>query len=737
MSSTVIRNDIPIDAPEPSFSSVQPDVSDLVGIARRNWLLILTGILLGVLAALTLLSVTPPSYKANTRLVIDKNMNRYMQSNKVVDEPIYDDASMWSQTHIIASENVLLPVVKSLGLAHDSEFVGSPKDEGFLTRIRRYIKDAAGLSSPKTEQPADPERTALESLTRGLSVAREDVPNVINISFESKDPRKASKIANAVAESYLSSTIAGKVGSMQIVGKLMQERLDELKLQAAEAERKLIEYKMNNHLMSSGDKTKSSEELSKLISHLADARVTLAEAKARLDPINNGTIDEDSVKTGAAADSELLTRLRSQYLDLSDRATDIERRVGGEHLAVVTLRKRMADIRAAIIAEEKRVSARDYELASARYNELTSTMTEVLSEETSTSPVRARVRELESAADTLRTLYTNMLQRFIETNKVDANANIFSDAQIISRAAAPTQTESSKKRLLVLAVGCFFGLCLGSGAALAREFPFGVFRTPEQVKRATGLFCTVLPAVKVSRRSNRKITEYVLDMPFTGYAESLRVIWSLIGTITPKQGGRVVCIVSSAPGEGKTTVATNLACLVASHVGVRTLLIDADFHRQTLTGALAPEAKQGLREALENPEHLLNFVVKKEDTGLDVLPCPVDGRLTNAAELLGSSKMRELIRVARFSYDTVLIEVAPIAVVADFRMIAPFCDGFVLVIEWGKTSQKLVLEALSMVPDVWERVLCVVLNKANPAALKSVNRYKGKRFDAYYQEHKA
>jgi succinoglycan biosynthesis transport protein ExoP len=90
--------------------------------------------------------------------------------------------------------------------------------------------------------------------------------------------------------------------------------------------------------------------------------------------------------------------------------------------------------------------------------------------------------------------------------------------------------------------------------------------------------------------------------------------------------------------------------------------------------------------------------------------------------------MEALLSRARASYDLIIIEPPPIAVRADCRMLAPLCDGFVFVIEWGKTSQRLVLETFAEVHDFWERVLCVVLNKADANALQSIERYKGSRY---------
>jgi polysaccharide biosynthesis transport protein len=143
-----------------------------------------------------------------------------------------------------------------------------------------------------------------------------------------------------------------------------------------------------------------------------------------------------------------------------------------------------------------------------------------------------------------------------------------------------------------------------------------------------------------------------------------------------------------------------------------------------------------LKEALGEPTALAKFVVRKERLNLDALPCPLPDRVPNAAELLGTVQMEQLIEVAREAYDLVIIEAPPIAAVVDYKMIARHCNGFIFVIEWGKTSQRLVLECLSDASAVLDRVLCVVLNKVDPSALRSIERYKGHGFHAYYSDQK-
>jgi succinoglycan biosynthesis transport protein ExoP len=687
-----------------------------------------------------LLSTIPPIYKANSRIVFERTLPRYMQTNKVTNEPIIEDYDTLGQTYVISSESIILQVVRSLSLADDPDFVGKKDSETLGSRVRGLFRNTAqalGFTKEPAENQSidyrnDPEKIAFDSVVRDLTVTREDVASVITIAFLSKDPLKAATIVNAIVDTYMEANIAGKVTSTKVAGKVVQERIGELRQQAKDAESALLEYKAANNL--AGTDQLSHAQLNNLQAHLTTARLAMAEARARMERITSAP---DAI-TLFAPDNELIGKLRSELLDLSVRANDIERRVGKDHLAAVKVRTRMEEVREAIADEQRRIAGsfgKDYELARARYDELSATVSQVLSEEGANGNVHARIRELESAADTLRGLYTRMLQQVSEMNKVDAQPSVAPDARVLMRAAPPTQTEASKKRWLILAGGSFMGLLLGGSIVLVRNFPFGVFRTSQQVTHATGLPCAVLPhIVNADEQASLRTGEYPLDWPYSRFAQTLRSIWAMINIAQRGSRAKVVCVVSSNPGEGKTTVAINLAAQFARHSTTRVLVIDADFYRQSLTQRVAPDARVGLREALEEPSALAKFVVRKESLNLDALPCPVSDRMSNTAELLGTSEMEQLIGVAREAYDLVIIEVPPVAAVVDYKMIARHCDGFIFVVEWGKTSQRLVLECLADASALLDRVLCVVLNKADPSALRSIEHYKGDRFHDYYSD---
>lgn len=720
--------------------SAQIDVADLVGIARRGWFYIFFGTLIGIGGAIALLSAMVPSYTANTRIVFERTVAKYLQTNRVIDGPSVDDADIWGQIYIISSETNVLPVVRSLHLADDPEFNGAKDETSVKERVRTLVHDALRYvrgTEPPVVVAGDPEKIALANVLQHLSVTRGDVATLINVSFSSKDPVKAARIANAIVDAYQKANIATKVSSTQTVSKLVQERVAELKRQAADAERAVLEYRMaHNALGNGGDLT--GDQLTGLQSHLTTARVAMAEAKARADRISsNGELGGPF-----APDNELIVKLRTQYLELESRAIDIENRAGVGHQAALKMRQRMEEVQAAIASEQKRLAGtfeRDYELARARYDELNATISQELATKGSNSSVQARLKELDSAADTLRTLYNKMLERATDTTRIaDTQPSITPDARVVTHAAPPTQTDAAKKRLLILAGGSVMGLLLGCGVVLALNFPFGVFRTAQQVSRATGLACAVLP--KVVRRNDQaalRVGEYSLDTPYSRFTETLRSIWALINIAQRETGAKVICVASSVPGEGKTTVATNLASHFSSHTSARVLLIDADFHRHSLTDRVAPQATAGLKEALDEPTEFSKYIVRKERLKLDVLPCPLPGRIPNAAELLGTSAMQKLIDTARDTYDLVVIEAPPMAAVVDFKMISQHCDAFIFVVEWSRTSQRLVKECLGEASDLMDRVLCVVLNKFDPKALKSVERYKGDRFQDYYTDRKA
>ena len=121
-------------------SFFQFDVSDMVGIVRRGWFYIVLGTLIGIGSSLAALSAMSPLYKAEARIVFERTVTKYLQTNRVIDGPAVDDGDIWGQVYIISSEANVLPVVRSLGLANDPEFNGALVPDGLRTRIKHQLR---------------------------------------------------------------------------------------------------------------------------------------------------------------------------------------------------------------------------------------------------------------------------------------------------------------------------------------------------------------------------------------------------------------------------------------------------------------------------------------------------------------------------------------------------------------------------------------------------------------------
>jgi polysaccharide biosynthesis transport protein len=748
-------------APTPSAGPAI-SIGEIIGALRRRWWLPVLGCLIGAAVGVAYFLTVQPLYKSSARILLDRSVNRYLQTKQIADAPAIDDPEIGSQVYVLSSDSVIVPVVRSMNLAYDIEFVGPPKaDEGYVDKVKLFIKQTIGWNTtidPDTVR----ERTAVESVIKRLTIHREDVANVVNVSFESADSNKAANIANAIADTYLATTLESRFQSTKIVNDWLRDRLMELKVQATDADRALQEYKSAHNLVETGKGLLNSEQLSNLNLQLTNAQIAVAEAKSRLDRIQQmadagmvtagvttaALIDAMSNnalgRTGAvsfALNNSDIMKLRAQYRDLAAKAAEIESHVGPRHSAVLRVRERMEEMRGSIREEERRIAdsyVHEYEMAKAREGELSSNLAQSLGRAEANSQAQVTMRELESSAETLRTLYNSFLQKFKEMNTIQTQTIPIQNARIVTR-AAPQLWRSSRKGLAVFGGSLMLGLFLGVGAAVGREWLTDVFRTSKAVEQATDIRCVILPVAQPKHEPAswfRKtkylpIEEFVLDAPYSRFTEALRDVKASIDAAPSTNGARVIGIVSSVSKEGKTTVAANLAALMIASKG-RTLLIDADLHLQHLTNTLTPGVREGLIEALDDPSRLAALVCKKERSGLDVLPCALSSRLPNAAELLGSPKMEQLLIAARKEYDYIVIEVPPILSVVDIKRIQPFIDSFIFVVEWGQTKRRVVLEALAEVDMIRDRVTSVVLNKADPAALRTIEAYKGKRFGDYY-----
>jgi polysaccharide biosynthesis transport protein len=220
---------------------------------------------------------------------------------------------------------------------------------------------------------------------------------------------------------------------------------------------------------------------------------------------------------------------------------------------------------------------------------------------------------------------------------------------------------------------------------------------------------------------SRPFMRQVVDEPLSGFAEAFRSI-----KVAADIGGQqVIGITSTVPAEGKSTVSSNLAELIA-HAGKRVILLDGDLRNPTLTRALASGAKAGLLEVLNGKIELEHAIHVDRSTGMRFLPTVVGPDLAHTNEILASDSFKNFVDKLREDYDYILIDLSPIAPVVDVRATTAIIDSYVYVIEWGRTHIKLVQHELSGFPELRDRLLGFVLNKADVRVLERYEPYYGR-----------
>lgn len=212
---------------------------------------------------------------------------------------------------------------------------------------------------------------------------------------------------------------------------------------------------------------------------------------------------------------------------------------------------------------------------------------------------------------------------------------------------------------------------------------------------------------------------HVIDQPNSAYAEGMRGI--ALRTVWQQRapGPQVIGCFALQDGEGASTVAANLAHAL-TEAGYSTLLVDLDLRKASLTRALAPSNAGGAAEVAEGGVPLDQAVWRDPQTGLRFLPAAAGQSAARPARVLAPTRMERLLTGMRAGYDRIVIDLPALGDTADVAVIAELLDSLVVVSTWGSVSGTAFNEALDTLHDSRDKVIGIVLNRAE---LKQLGQY--------------
>jgi succinoglycan biosynthesis transport protein ExoP len=727
----------------------QPPAIDpfkLLAAARRQWRVVAltAAVFLGL--GLLYLLIAVPKYTASTDILIDQDNSKILYQHSALNNMVDDEGWTTSQVELIYSNKIKLAVVDALKLDDNPDFINPG---GPMYYVRSFFGFFGNLFSAK--EPPDREALRLqaaENLQKNMYVQRVKATYVINVQFTWSDPALAAQVARAFADAYLADQVDAKYEANSKSADWMQGRLEDLRQKALTTDQAVQKFRGDHGLISANGLLVNEQQLAEINSQLILARAERATAEAKEKRIR--AILDSGDKNAAVMESmssPVIADIRKKYVDASKRQAEIIRDYGANHFKAKELQKDMDEYQDLAFQELGRIAESyqsDYQVAKSREESLMQSVAQATGVNASENSTQVQLRELEREANTYRDLYSAFLSRYQDT--VQQQSFPVTEARVITQATVPTQPSRPKKPL-VLALATALGIALGLALATLQEYLDRFFRTGEQVGNELELeFLGSVPLVgsKSLEQANGEtvpaapdLRNFVVNHPMSLFAETLRSARIAADLALGRDKSKIIGVTSVMPGEGKSTVAVNFARLLANQKR-RVLLIDADLRNPALTTTLARNAEAGLVQAVVDKTPWTDLLLYEEASGLAMLPAVVRSRVPHTSELLASPEMRSLLREAAEKFEYIVLDLPPLSPLVDSRAIAPYVDGFLCVVEWGRTPRGTVRNKLRAEPSIYKKCLGVVMNKTDMRKMKLYRtdgaNDRDPRYTAYFQD---
>jgi non-specific protein-tyrosine kinase len=276
-------------------------------------------------------------------------------------------------------------------------------------------------------------------------------------------------------------------------------------------------------------------------------------------------------------------------------------------------------------------------------------------------------------------------------------------------------------------MGAAVGLMLAFGIAFAIEYMDDTLRSPGDVDQILGIPVLGYIAEMKQPKDGNKL--YVAAYPRSPVAESFRTLRSNIEFSDSEHPPKTILVTSSRPGEGKTTIASNLAAIYAQS-GKRVVLVDADLRRPSIHTAVGVQNRLGLttlfRDSLK-PEN----VWKDWQDGVRGMHIITSGRLpSNPAELLSSDKMLHIMSELRKNADVIIFDGPPI-MVADVQILSSLMDGVILVLRPGRSPADEAKSTMVQLKRSGANVMGVIFNRIPKNGSQHYGAYRYYSSNAY------
>jgi succinoglycan biosynthesis transport protein ExoP len=647
---------------------------------RGRWIILLCAAL-SVAGGFYYLSKQTPIYAASSRIFVDSG------GTKVIDVDLSSNSR---------SANYL---------ATQCELIASPQ-------ILTAVSELPELGSMKTFAGVD---NPIGMLRYGISATPGQKDDLITVTYESAYPEEAAVITNAVIDSYKAYCAGKQKGTAAEVLRILTSEKDKAEKQLAQKTKEMLAFKRANPNLSFGSEKGNIivDQLAKLSDALTTTRFELLDARSASEAAAAMKADparmeqwlrlQQGTGQGSALQGEV-ERLDIELASLKTSLLPDNRTIKSLESRISILKERIAST--AREAFEAYVDALNQRLASAQAREA-QLQRSFADQQEKALELNAQAYEygtMDQEAQRLVKLY-DVLEGRIKDVRISDQAEPMNITVLEPAKAGLTPVRP--KRTMVLAQALMLGLLLGCGLSYLRDLTDQRLSSVEEVQTRLGLnILGVLPHMLGGETASVRGQKVQLD-PMSDIAESYRTIRTAIYFGAPEGKTKRILITSPAPGDGKTTCASNLAIAMAQ-AGQRVLLMDCDFRKSMQHRIFGIEDGIGLTNVLAGQLSVGKTIKPTSTKGLFILPSGPSPK--NPSEILNGQAFAQLVARLEQKFDHIIIDSPPVMPVTDARILGASCDLTVMVLRAQKSTRRLSEHSVSSLLAVGSRILGVIIN---------------------------
>jgi capsular exopolysaccharide synthesis family protein len=706
-------------------------------VYKHRWIAATAAAVLFVFVAIQTFSATP-IFEGRVQLLLDPaspNVTKFEDINQP--NYYYQEYFYQTQYSILKSRGLARRTIDAMKLWDSPEFGGGTEQQKTSFSIVGTVTGAAGwvkslVSSPpaKAFTPAAGETArqsrVIDALLGGLTVTPIRNSSLVDVRFASPNPEMAAAVANTLARQYIEQNLEYKFLSTKEASDWLgqQVAIERKKLEASE--QALQRYREK------GDAVALEDRQNIVVQRLADlnaaytkARTDRFEKEALYNQLKSLQNDRAALDTfPAILSNTFIQQLKSQLADLQRQQAQMGERLGEKHPEMIKLNSAIQSTEAKLQGELGKVvqSVRN-EFLSAQSQER-SLAAELEAQKAGALALNRKGIEygvLRREAESNKQMYEALMQRAKETG-ISGELKA-SNIRVVDEAEIPRNPIRPRKAMNLF-LGLFGGLVAGIGLAFFVEYIDNRIKNPDEIKQVLGLsFLGLVPALRAEDLNDGRSPLIAESVP-QNFAEAYRGLRTSVTFSSAEEGSRSVLVTSTQPSEGKSVVAANLAMSLAQ-AGQRVLLIDGDMRKPRLHELLKVKQDPGLSSLMVGKSKANDVVHRTSVTNLWVLPSGPNP--PNPAELLGSTRFRDLLKTLADHFDWLVIDSPPVMAVTDASVIAHRTTGVVFVVGSEQVNRNMAKTAIERLRNSKATILGAVLNR--------VNVQKNPYYYAHYYKH--